>query len=283
MNKRIVVTGARGFLGKHLVNAAQERGDEVLLIHRVSDEQAIGCDDEKLEAKLSQFAPDAVVHLAATYADAAKGDGLQANLLLPLRLLEWAASNGGVKFISAGSFWQYGDLQSPGAVDFYSASKNALMAYLEYYRHREKVEAYQLVLSSTYGPDDHRGKLVDYLVRCAIANQSVQLGNKAKQFSLTDVRDVVAAILGVVDDSSQLSQLSYRVRADELYTFEQLSELFTELGVPLQLKFDNARFPFEILSPLDSDVPKLPNWQPRFCLADYLGYALSNIEPAGGA
>lgn len=283
MSKRIVITGAKGFLGKHLVTAAQARGDEVFAIHRLSDELAVGYDDEHLEAKLTAFAPDVVVHLAASYADEAKGEGVQANLLLPLRLLEWAASNGQVKFISAGSFWQYGDRLSPGAVDFYSASKNALMAYLEYYRQREGVETYQLILSSTYGPDDHRGKLVDYLVKSALANQVVCLGCKDKQFSLTDVRDVTAAILSLIDEQRKLSELTYRIREDKLYTFELLTELFAELGSPLQLSFNNRSLPFEILSPLDNNLPVLPGWEPHFCLNDYLRQALRGTEPSGGA
>ena len=43
--RRVVVTGARGFLGGHLVQAARARGDQVLEIVRERAESRLGTQD----------------------------------------------------------------------------------------------------------------------------------------------------------------------------------------------------------------------------------------------
>lgn len=281
MTKRLVITGAGGFLGGHLVKAARAQGFQVLAIQRRQEGDALAFDSPELEISLSDFAPDAVVHLAAAYGNEAKGAGLNANLMLPLRLLNWATSQRNVKFIATGSFWQFGDQECSAAVDYYSASKQALAVYLEYFRQREKLEVYQLVLSSTYGPGDTRGKLVDYLIHQARCGLPAKLGDSGKCFSLTDVRDVVSAIMTLINSPVPLPQVSYRVRQEHLYSFAELSAMLADLGCPVQLNFKlHQSETVEIALPADSLLPPLPGWFPRYQLEDYVRQKLKDLNSA---
>lgn len=277
MSKRVVVTGASGFLGRHLVGAARTRGLEVLPIQRQASQDGLAFDCPNLEARLSEFSPDAVVHLAAAYGAEARGVGLNANILLPLRLLNWAATQADVRFIVTGSFWQFGNQQHNSPLDYYSASKQALAVYLDYFRNREKLEVYQLVLSSTYGPQDPRGKLVDYLIQQAFTGMPANLGDPGKRFSLTDVRDVVSAIIGLLEAQTQLPDLTYKVRQEHLYGFDELSALFSALGYPIQMNFSAQTSGIEISQPADSPIQTLPGWHPQYRLEDYVRQRFADL------
>ena len=288
MPHRIVVTGASGFLGRYVVDLALNSGCEVITIGRVATDTDIAFNDPSLESKLTLFSPNVILHLAASYGDEAKSIGLEANLLLALRLLNWSISIGEskrVKFITMGSFWQFGDQQFPGAIDMYSATKESLIAFLDYYRRIEHIECYQLILSSTFGPSDGRGKLLDLLINAAKCKNVVNVGDETKQFYLTDVRDVAAAVLQLATQPQVLPELRYKVRDNKLHSFKTLSDIFSLYGYDISFNFSKKlETANDILTPNDEHIPTLPEWSPTYSVEDYIFSELSRenlIEPKG--
>ena len=279
----MVITGASGFLGRKLEELALLQGWKVLGINRYVGPNSILFDDPNLETYLNEFSPDVIVHLAASYGAEAKD--LQANLLFPLRLLKWSAQKSNLRFVAAGTFWQFGDVRYPGPIDLYSTSKQSLSVFMDYYRRCHSLDCYQLIFSSCYGYGDPRKKIIDYLVEAAEQGLEVQVGSKDKVFALTDVRDVANSIMMLSSSSKRLPLLTYRVRTDDLWSFDTLKALFAKLGYALHLKhvvMDSDTI--EILQPNDSDIPTLPGWAPQYTLTDYLVNRLSKsmiLEPKG--
>ena len=62
-NKRITITGGKGFLGKHLINAFLRKGYEQILVADLPEYNLIRIEDVKRLYEETQ--PDIVVHLAA--------------------------------------------------------------------------------------------------------------------------------------------------------------------------------------------------------------------------
>lgn len=110
---RILVTGARGFVGGHLVPLLIDRGWEVTATDRdldVTDRHAV-------EAKLEQLAPHAIVHLAAQSSVAASQKDpdltLRVNYLGTLSVLRGAQHCGSQpRVLLIGSADQYGTTHS---------------------------------------------------------------------------------------------------------------------------------------------------------------------------
>lgn len=71
--KKVLVTGAGGFLGRHLIKALYKKGAEVYGIDRITSKHNIGVpcevidlnDVELLESRILSLKPDVVYHLAA--------------------------------------------------------------------------------------------------------------------------------------------------------------------------------------------------------------------------
>ncbi len=74
MSKKILLTGASGFTGRHFINLANELGYECIALCHQETSHINGCstciiadltDKAKLKAKIGEIKPDYVVHLAA--------------------------------------------------------------------------------------------------------------------------------------------------------------------------------------------------------------------------
>src|SRR6476660_9418421 len=86
---RVLVTGARGFVGRHLVRCLLERGAEVVEVDR---EDGDVCDAGSTARAVSAAEPDAVVHLAG-WASVARSfaspvEAYRANTLGTVHVLE---------------------------------------------------------------------------------------------------------------------------------------------------------------------------------------------------
>jgi ADP-L-glycero-D-manno-heptose 6-epimerase len=119
MSAMILVTGGAGFIGSNLVHALNARGEEVVVVDRLGQDDkwrnlegavlAGLLPPERVEDALA-LRPRAILHMGAISETTATDADLVAatNLALPLRLWDWCAA-AGVPFIYASSAATYGD------------------------------------------------------------------------------------------------------------------------------------------------------------------------------
>ena len=287
---KALVTGARGFVGTHLMAHLQDSGDEAVGIDRSIDDLDI-LDAPALLELFRKVQPEVVYHLAGS-ADVGgswdtPGATFRANAEGTLTVL-WAARETGVeRVLAVGSADVYGKVvpedlplteESPlRPVSPYAASKVAADAV-----------AYQAFLGFGQGvvrarPFNHLGPgQTDRFVAPALASrvaanersgeQVVKVGNLSPERDFTDVRDVVRAYRLMV--AAGTAGEVYNVCSGTAVAVQSLAEQLIGMAtVPMRLEPDpDLQRPVDI-PVLRGDAAKLrrdTGWVPEIPLATTL-------------
>ncbi len=283
--RRILVTGATGFVGQALCRAASKQGHDVIALVRpgsalpiVERLESAGVRVERIAAPsdagaaVSALRPDLVVHAAAYFSrhqSAEEVDAyLDANIVLGTHILEALPS--GAVFVSVTSYFQYRDGR-PTPHSLYAATKQAFVEIGAYYRALRGVDVREVVLFDNYGPGDTRDKLVPHIVAGLRAGTTISLGPSRQRLDLLHVDDVARGILAAVGDGNPAVMT---VRAESLTTVGEVAELLARAaGRRLEASFDESRASSDLVEsamPWPSPLGWSPQWQLSNGLRDAL-------------
>lgn len=168
--KRVVVTGGRGFLGRHVVRAARGAGYDV---RSCSRSESVDLRDPAVVGEyLSEVAPDVVVHCAAHvggigYVGRHAIDVFQDNLAIGAGLLRGVHAAGvnalitimpnctypGAKDIYREDEWWDGPIDD--SVLMYGLPRKTLWGLCKTYGDASDLRSAHLVFPNMYGPGDH--------------------------------------------------------------------------------------------------------------------------------
>lgn len=205
--ERVLVTGATGFIGRHLVDYLAQRGVTVRTLSRrlQSGTEHVSADVIEDFSDLAAGC-DCIVHLAGLPDVSASFDRpvefAQVNVLGTLNALE-AARRHNAAFVLASSQRVYRPAVRPlsedavlAPVDPYGQTKVQAEQWTELYAQLHGIPATILRLFSVYGPGQTAGKASGVVsILMANAREGQPLRVRARQLrDFVDVRDVVRAI-----------------------------------------------------------------------------------------
>ena len=291
----VLVSGATGFVGGHLVRHLTVMGVAVgVLVRGSSDLSRLDAaatilshhgGTEELHAVVRRFAPRSVVHLASHFVAEHQPHDVEtligANLLFATQLADAAAAAGVERFVNTGTAWQHfeGALYNP--VCLYAATKQAFDDILRFYRERDGLRVVTLELSDTYGPGDRRRKLVPLLLQRVRDRQRLGMSAGEQRISLVFISDVVAAFvraLEIVGDLSPGQEARFAVSAPEQPRLRDLVALVERLaGATLDIGW--GELPYrrrEVMVPWQG--PVLPGWRPEIDLATGIARVLEAAD-----
>lgn len=178
----IFVTGATGFLGRHLCRAL---GPQAIPLARPWSYDSI-CYD------LQRSRPDVVVHLAAHYVAEHRPEDiapmLHANVELVTVLCEAMRATGITRLVTAGTAWQDFNGRQGVPANLYAATKSAADAIVAYYVDAHDFRVVNLRLLNVYGPDDDRPTLLNTI------HDGMVMTAGEQETAFVPVAEVVAAI-----------------------------------------------------------------------------------------
>jgi nucleoside-diphosphate-sugar epimerase len=221
--RRVLVTGAHGFIGSHLTRALLARGYEVgILAREASDLSRIRGlegsifshaadlrDPASVQKAVEEARPDAVIHLATYYAVEHRpeevGVMMDTNVKGTIALLEASRDRGISLFLNMSTCAVYRERNSPleetdpvSPQNLYALTKLQAEDACRFYNDRLGVPAATLRLFPPYGPADNDRRLIPYVIRSLLAGQDVQLTTGTQRWDFVYVDDVVAALLAAL-------------------------------------------------------------------------------------
>ena len=303
---RSLVTGAAGFVGRHLTLHLKGLGHEVLgLVHPSEHHDGISLegvdrieaadllDDEALGGAVERLAPDAIYHLAAfsnpesslTYARKT----LETNILGTQNLLEAAKATGAApKVLLVGSAQQYGRVDETAQpiteerdqkpLTPYSVSKASQELLGQRYFLSERLPVFWTRSFNHTGPGQ-----ADVYVCSSFARQvaevekgarssEIQVGNLAARRDFLDVRDVARAYSAILERGQP--GRAYNVCRGEAVSIQEVLDTLVELSsVNVEVTVDPERYHALDAPLIVGDVTRLhgdTGWTPRFSLKQTL-------------
>ena len=213
---------------------------------------------------------DIIIHCATNYGRSEIDPIalLEANLILPLKLLQLGSSNNVRCFINTDTVLDKG-------VNYYSLSKNQFKEWLKVYA--TEILCINIALEHFYGPHDDQTKFVAYIIRSILANmEKIDLTKGEQKRDFIYIDDVVDAFLKVINHSALLERgfLNYEIGTNHAITIKEFVSLVKRLANNSSTYLNFGVLPYrdnEIMESFvdTSEIRKL-GWKPNSSLEDGL-------------
>ena len=273
----ILLTGATGFLGSHLLKALINKGYEVVVLKRSTSNmwrlkgfentfKSYDIDQVPLQKAFEEQYIDTIIHTACVYGR--KGESMQQILETNLMF--------GIELLNTGTFFNTGTLLYK-YLNYYALSKKQFEEWLQLAS--DKIQVVNLKLEHMFGEQDGNDKFTSWILNELQQEKNIiplTAGTQKRDFIYID--DVVSAYLTCLEQAPQLKDFNdIEVGTGVLTPVKTFVILVKEVleklkGKPIQTQLNFGALPYregEIMEPqVDNSRLCSLGWQPKRSLEE---------------
>ena len=288
-NKNILLTGATGFLGSHLLRAFLKKKWNVSIIKRsfsntwriddlLSKIHYIDIDKDPFETIFKRQGPfNAVVHTATCQgrSEEKANQIVEANLVFPLHLLETAVRFNTAFFFNAATILNT-------YLNSYALSKQQFSDWGRIFAQEKKIAFINLKQEHIYGPDDGASKFTSYIFKSLCNNVpkiELTLGEQKRDFIYID--DVVQLYIILLEKTKQKKGfIEYEIgygNAISIREFVETTKIIA--GADTNLKFGVKPYRKHEVMFFQANIDELKKmgWTPKFSIKDGITESLKDF------
>lgn len=293
--KNVLITGATGYIGKHLlkrlinirnykITILVRSSSDLDIIKDLKDQIYIHNYESNYESidllfKKSKF--DHVIHLASFasnyHSTSNVVDIIDSNIKLGVFILEAMKNYGCKYFINTSTYAQNYRDQNYEPISLYAATKKAFEDLIDYYCLDGNINSISLKLYDVYGYDDHRKhKILNSLI--AQTDNFINLTKGEQKLYMVFIDDVIDAYLAAMDLVTEIKgHVIYGVYGEEKYSLKEVIKILEEVcNRKFNIKFGGINYSkFQIMDPFTEN--KLPGWNAKIPLRDGFRIMLNDL------
>ena len=281
MDKVALITGATGFLGRHLCAKLLEKDYKiVVLVRETSDisffskyskQKVIVCQLDKdfnvIDEVVKNYKPLITFHLAATfdkgYTNKEIVNLINTNILFGTILLNSLVKCNCKNFINIGTYWQNFKDETYNPFNLYAATKQSFQDIIKFYEEEYGLQCITLKLCDTYGEDDGRKKIINLLKQAYQKDEELDMTKGEQYLSLTYIDDVVKGIILASDYvlNNEIYGKTFWIANKKTVKLFDLVKIIEDI-VNKNLKINCGNIPYkkrEIMQPYIGNI--LPGWE----------------------
>ena len=313
-DKRVVVTGGAGFLGRFVVQKLREQNSRHVFVPRSAEYDL--CEKEDVDRLFDAARPQVIIHLAAVVGGIGAnrmhpGRFFYDNAMMGLQMIEGARRHGLEKFVCLGTVCSYpkftpvpfqeeniwnGYPEETNAP--YGLAKKMLLVQLEAYRQEYGLQGIYLIPVNLYGPRDNfdleTGHVIPALIRKCVeakragAPQLVVWGTGQATREFLYVEDAAEAIVLAAEKYEQAGPMN--LGSGQEVSIRDLVEMIQAMtGYAGEVIWDQTKPDGQPRRSLDtSKASDFLGWRARVPLREGLRrtiewYVEKDLKPSGAA
>lgn len=286
---QVLITGATGFIGSHLLKACLANHWDVIVLKRSSSDTSrissyldqVKCydlDRKDLQKIFEENKIDQIIHLATSYGrDGDLQAVFESNFVLPKNLLDLSVKFGVKRFINTDSF-----SSKQEGLDYlkaYHSSKRMFREWGQLIVEQGSVDFISVFLQHPYGPSDNPNKFVSFIIRellNEVPHIDLTAGLQLRDFIY--ISDVISAFTCLIaSEKIEFKEIDLGTgESNSIKTFvEQIKELANNTVTELRFGALPTRKNEILHADIDNSGLRKLGWEPRKTLRQGI---LSTIE-----
>ncbi|KUO72730.1 MAG: CDP-abequose synthase [Clostridia bacterium BRH_c25] len=293
--KRVVITGANGFIGSHMAMRMLVEGADVNVMVRESSDlwrlDKVSKDIElyrvdlrnsgEVEKYVRKIKPDYVFHMAAYGVDSRQKDytiAAETNIIGTINLLKAVIDVGCKKFINTGTSMQYGNKLMPireiehySPSNIYGSTKGAAVMIAHQIATENDINIATIIPFGVFGENEGSHKFFPHVILSVLGGKSIELSPCEQYRDYCYIENIIDGFLMAAANEKVKDEI-FNIGSGDVYQLKHFVNLLVEsMKCESDIKYGSVEYRKNDLWSPQPDISKITNmlgWSPRVSLSE---------------